>query len=530
MIERIIENWLINSTERIFQVPFCQILGLEGYKVLHLSSHGVSEHGKDIIAFDNKNFSCAFQLKTGDMNSSVWRQIYPEITELVEYPIEFPSIITTKKHRAILVTNGKITDEVKTKINALNRGYSRRKLPRLELITGKELLQKFIRAQGSFLPNEPRQMRDFFELYLSDGRLNINEEKFSNFIKGILFEETQKENNIIILRRITGSLLFTKYALYPYEKCNNHISIIKGLILFCSYLFALVEKTSLPKKYWESSYQLCWHAIKEHLEELKEEVIKRNNRFLEGNLTGDGGIVYKTRVTIIFGWLSAYELIQKAEDSSYTFDKSISDLIKDNFPHNFCLWGESATANFIMMGLFLSSLNEKEMATKVYEHVLTQIAIANNYESEKGLPDPYYSAEQVLAYLCKIPDYEIDLKSFIGTSYTLKTLIELLVREGKRDVLEKLWPPISKIQYCEYNPKPVWHTYFWRSEEGSEIQSPYESPQSWGKLNKEASAKPSNLPKIIEKNKNFLMLFLLTFPHRVKSDLVKLIDHNFLSL
>ena len=79
LIERIIENWLINSTERIFEVPFCQILGLEGYKVLHLSSHGVSEHGKDIIAFDNKNVPCAFQLKTGDITSSVWRKIFPEI-------------------------------------------------------------------------------------------------------------------------------------------------------------------------------------------------------------------------------------------------------------------------------------------------------------------------------------------------------------------------------------------------------------------------------------------------------------------
>jgi len=159
----------------MYQIPFCQVLCLKGYKVLHLSSHGVTEHGKDIIAKDAKGIPCAFQLKTGDIPSSAWRRIFGEITELVEYPIDHPSIDPSRMHRAILVTNGKITDDVRTKITALNRGYRRRDLPRLELVTKEDLLHDFINSQGSFLPNEPKEIQDFLELYMSDGKANIEE-------------------------------------------------------------------------------------------------------------------------------------------------------------------------------------------------------------------------------------------------------------------------------------------------------------------------------------------------------------------
>lgn len=527
MIERIIENWLINSTERMYQIPFCQVLGLKGYKVLHLSSHGVSEHGKDIIAIDGKNVPCAFQLKTGDINPSVWRKIYGEITDLVEIPIDHPSIGTSIRHRAILVTNGRITDDVRTRITALNRGYKKRKLPKLEIIMGKELLQDFICAQGSFLPNEPKEIQDFLELYSSDGRVNLLEERFANFIKGTIFGDEQKLKKSTLLRKIASCLLLTKYSLFPYEKTNNYVSIIKGLIIFCSYIMALVEKTNLPKRYWESSYQLCWYEIKELFEKFREEVTKRNNRFLEGDITGDGGIVYKTRTTIILGWLSAYELIKKYNDFTYTLDESLYQLIMDNFPHNMFLWGESASIHFIMMGLFLSLLGKKEMAVNIYETALVTIAKSNNLKSEKGLANPYYSPDEILGAMVQQPDMEIDFSSFVGTSYSLKTLVDCLVREGRRDILEKLWYPISYMQYCEYIPEPIWHTYFWRSEEGNEILKPFDSPQSWRQLKKEAFLEPRNVPKKIAEDKNFLILFLLTFPHRVKSDLVKLIEHNF---
>lgn len=49
MIERVIENWLDNASEKTYQVPFCYMLVKQGHKIIHLSRHCGMEHGKDII-------------------------------------------------------------------------------------------------------------------------------------------------------------------------------------------------------------------------------------------------------------------------------------------------------------------------------------------------------------------------------------------------------------------------------------------------------------------------------------------------
>ena len=68
MIERVVENWLTRVSERQYQFPFCQVLVSKGFRVLHLSSHGPQEQGKDIIAVDANGQPVCFQLKTGDID------------------------------------------------------------------------------------------------------------------------------------------------------------------------------------------------------------------------------------------------------------------------------------------------------------------------------------------------------------------------------------------------------------------------------------------------------------------------------
>ena len=81
MLRKAVENWLIKTNERNYQTPFCQILMNKGYRIIYNSKHRSLEHGKDIIAIDNDNNSFAYQLKTGDINLRVWRNIKGEINE-----------------------------------------------------------------------------------------------------------------------------------------------------------------------------------------------------------------------------------------------------------------------------------------------------------------------------------------------------------------------------------------------------------------------------------------------------------------
>lgn len=87
MIDRIVENWLTNTNEIGYQIPFCQYLMTSNFTILHISTHGQMEQGKDIITLDENEKPCAFQLKSGTINVTIWRKIKGEIDELVEIPI-----------------------------------------------------------------------------------------------------------------------------------------------------------------------------------------------------------------------------------------------------------------------------------------------------------------------------------------------------------------------------------------------------------------------------------------------------------
>ena len=63
MIEKLLEDWLDSASERSYQASFVQMLGGQGYRVLHSTRHCALEYGKDVIAVAPDNVPCAYQLK-----------------------------------------------------------------------------------------------------------------------------------------------------------------------------------------------------------------------------------------------------------------------------------------------------------------------------------------------------------------------------------------------------------------------------------------------------------------------------------
>jgi hypothetical protein len=499
-----------------------------GYKVLHLSSHGQMEQGKDIIAIDKNGVPCAFQLKAGNITTRVWRDIKGEIDELIEIPINHPSVDKSVKHRAILVTNGTITDKIRRDIDDRNANFRNKGLSELEIIVGSELLAEFIKIHGSFLPSEPKDFKTFLELFLSDGTDMLNKELFSNFLTSILFEKKETESYSIIRQKIASGILLSQYALSPYELKNNHVAIVEGWTLLCAYVFGLVEKYGPPEKYWLPSYKLIIRGINERLFLLKEEVLSRNN-YIEGGALGDGDIIYKVRMTIVLGWLSAFELFQKRIDRKYELDDRIYGYIKEYYPNKTWFWGESAIPLFILMSLFLSEYRDEGLSNSIISDLLLEIAMENNIREGKGIPDPYYSPKEVIGSIFGMPEFEIEWKSFLGSSYHLSVLVDILVRRNKRNILNELWSGISYFDNFEFVPETNWHIFLWRNKTGEVISEFYKSPQSWKELNGKAFSKNLKLPKILKTNPEFLYYFLLTCPHRLSKDLIKLIDKSYVN-
>lgn len=529
MIERIVENWLTSSTERVYEVPFCQLLLSKGFRLIHQTTHGPTEQGKDIVTRDPKGVPCAFQLKTGDIKTREWREISGEINELIELAIDHPNIKPSEKHRAVLVTNGKLSDDVRTKITNLNRANRRRKLAPLETITGAELLTDFVKYFGEYLPASPKDFSLFLSLYLGDGTENLSEETLANFVEGLLITNKHKNLSARAKRELAGStLVMVTYALKTYTDKANHLAVAKGYTLYCSNLLAAASKLEMSTAQWRASFDLGWAAIDRESEILKEETLAKKGILLEGDIFGDGGIVYRVRTTILLGWLAGFEVARYLKDTDYKIDLSLADLIRDQ---EIFYFGEYATIYLMMMAFYMELIGDKFYSNKILAEALQSLALQNSIRRNKfrPMPDPYARPESIIENLYGITDprdqaEQIDFESFRGCSFTITSLIDALVRRNERDAIAAIWRDLSHIQHAEYLPNPKWESYLWRSHRGVEKNTAFPMTGSWTSLRQDSSTPPQFMPPFLQSMPWFCIAFLLTYPHRTSPDLIKLID------
>ena len=174
MRERLVEDWLSKVSERSLEVPFCHLLSGEGHTVVHLSRHGETEQGKDILAKDPHGIPCAYQVKCpgrSRLTQRLWdHEVRDQVARLVELRIRHPSIPGSADHRPILVVNGSLDETIRQEIVDRNRRWENRGYRPLEVIVRDDLLRRFISLGSDLWPSELESARTLLELYLSDGR------------------------------------------------------------------------------------------------------------------------------------------------------------------------------------------------------------------------------------------------------------------------------------------------------------------------------------------------------------------------
>ncbi len=518
MIERIIENWLSNTNERGFEIPFCQYLISNGHKVLWLSIHGPGEQGKDIITIDENGVPCAYQLKSGYINDNVWGKIKREIEDLIEIPINYPGIDKNAPHRSILVTNNALSPDVKDAIDDRNLWYKQRGSNGLELMLGRELLGNFLEVNGTFLPTRLPDMKSFLELFLFEGKELLSKDSFANFIETLFF--TEDTRNIELKRKIANAILLTQYLMEPYELQKNHISIIEGWVILHSYILALVEKNGLSEKDWLQSQKIIVEKINGQLGFLKDEFLSKTDYLEDG---WDGGLYYKARLTIVLGWLSAYELHLKETDTNYHVDNRICLSIKQLY-HDLWFSGESVTPLFLMMFKICEASGNTSFSNKIICDLAIELVFRNAAKEKNCLPNPYISIQQVIDHFYGHSDEKLDLETFSGESFHLSVLVDALVRRNRHDLLNEFWKNVTYIMNSEFRPEEKWNLLKWHCKEGSQINFFYDMPQSWKMLeNKALNLEIGCLPNSLIKSP-IHHYFLLAYPHRLTSDTFKLVD------
>ena len=306
MLERVVENWLIKTNEHGFfgyELAFCQLLTGEKHHVVHLTRHGPTEKGKDIISIAPDGMPCAFQLKDvrgSKFKLTAWKKELEQIIELIELPINHPAV-TSLKRRVYLVINGDLDEEVLAEINLRNQAASSRQLPKLEVITKGQLISRFMTLHTNLWPIQLEQEKELLELYLANGRGCIEKSKLSRLLTSLLplaptSIELKKDD---LSRCLAGAALFTTYVLSPYAKHGNHVALVEGWVIYLAHLLAIKERYKLEEKYWRNSFDITIIAIQEALKNLWQEMCERGS-YVEGEPLSDVPF-YRGRMTWILG-------------------------------------------------------------------------------------------------------------------------------------------------------------------------------------------------------------------------------------
>lgn len=356
-----------------------------------------------------------------------------------------------------------------------------------------------------------------------DGFEILDKPQFTAFMEEMFFVDRTNTKQAL-RKKIASTILLTQYILEPFEKSENHLSIIEGWTILCSYVFGLAEKYNLDEKMYNQSFVIILDKINYQLEVLKKEFFSRKN-YLEGFY--DGGLFYKARVTLVLGWLSAFELYKKNLQIDYQIDSRVYESIKKFYGSITWYWGESATPLFFVMSKLAQQYGDNFLSNKIIIYMIIDIVFKNRngFQNQNDcLPDPYYSHKDVLNHYYGPSEQKIDMGSFSGSSYHLGALVDVLVRRKRRDLLNEVWKLVSHIFVSEVRDYELWETFRWRCKSGEQFDSFYNNPQSWQPLEISAcTIDEQTLPKNLRANP-FSYYFLNCYPHRLNKVTTKLID------
>lgn len=535
LLEKVIENWLDKAGEKTFQEAFCAMLAAEGHIIIHLTRHCAMELGKDIITIGPDGIPCAYQLKGnpgGKLSLSQWRgEINKQVIDLVSGKITHPSLDPSlPHHKAFLVTNGEIEEEVSRAIDDMNRGWANQGLSqRLEVIVRGQLLEKAKGLGLNLWPSELLDTKTLLELLLACGKSPLLKEKLIHLFEGIFLFHNEEASNKIKkdgLRRIASSAaLLCAVATSSYKTQTNHLAEIEAWTIYLGYLFGAVERWNFEPQLVETEIQLAIDAIYNSLHRLYEELTMRSD-YTEGDpLIDKIYIPYKIRMTWLIGLMSIFYLLRReTKEPENEIEKFILRFCSTH-QSEMILAGESLIPLYLALywKLRLSNQGKPE---KVLCKLLVFLSERNQMESKyPPLANPYYLTENLIPNLVGLEDAPDD--SFRGYSYMLEPLIHLGVKRNMKKLLQKIWPNITRIGFKSFIFMEKWHFYGWRNTVGSNFVEIPAPTQYWNDLVTKANDdNGDSLPSTIKNYPAIFLLMLIVYPFRMNADGVRWLDKN----
>ena len=533
MLERVIENWLDKATERSFEKPYCYMLAAEGHTIIHLTRHSDMEMGKDIITIAPDGTPCAFQLKVGNISLKKWRkEVSSQIDDLVVGKIKHPSVDSSKHHRAYLVTNGKIEEQVCRAIDDRNQTWASQNQPylRLKTVVRGQLIEQAKGLGIDLWPTELTDIKTLLELFLENGQGALPKEKLASLFESTFplkpLDNGKEPSKPHCERVIASAAILCAIATSSFSNENNHVAEIEAWTLYIAYVLALAERWGLPAKAYRNEFEIATQSIYHSLANLCDEIkkrIKEQEHLIEGDLLADS-YVYQVRVTWLLGLMGIYALWRGSKgEPKDEVDDFLREFCQEKWDQ-WALWGEAAIPQLLAFFWYLRKIDSTRRPEDWLGFLISSVCQLNGPRGGGLLASPYYEAEDILPHIIGVPEEPL-MDSFEGHSYALEGLIHLYVRRNWKQSMKSLWPAVTRLAYLSFEPETFCDFYRWRNIEGTnKIESP-KHRQEWAELRALAAESEGKcIPRSIKDHPILLLLFLCVYPHRMNAEILRWLD------
>ncbi len=523
MLERLIENWLINTGERGYEVAFAQLLAAEEHRVLQGPVHHPFEHGKDILTFAPDGQLHAYQLKGPNvLNIESFEEIQGQLLALVGAAVTHPAVSPARRaDRVFLVTNASLTPPVRDRIEKFNLGNLPAGLPPIEPVEREQLLGRFIAAHGKYLPQTLPDIRNLLELYYSDPASLFPVRRFAAYLNAILPFPPQVVTMPDCRKAVANVTLLTAYAVASWTRADNHLCVAQAWLTVCLTLLRFAAFRGLDESVWVGSYELSLEAARAAIASLSREAAEAPDVAVPDLVEG---LVYPSRALIVGGLLAAYFL---SERTIGFVDRAGQDhirtVLKREVPH-MVIVGESDVPAIFVVALALEQIGEIKMARQLMVSLVANLSKLNQRHSKSPFPDPYHDAEEVL--LSKLgADSDLEGEGFDGRSYMLHIGVEWLARRLWRQHLATFWSSITRVQFLEFQPSTP-DNYLAVEDNDGELRMWFAGqPQSWAVLVAQSTdLDKALLPQLLWSRRELMPYLPILFPHRLTATLAKAVD------
>lgn len=539
MLERLLESWLDNASERSYQVAFCQLLAAEGHRVVHSTRHHPIEFGKDIISVAPDGVPCAYQLKGnpgGRLTLEEFRQIQPQLWQLATQSITFPGV-PRKTHRSYLVTNGYVEEDVQKSLSEINcqLAHGRRPHPRIELITRGDLLLSCTKLGSSLWPSGREDVDRLLRFLVHDGHDLLPLAELHKLLSKALYldEDIPKVPTRAEGRRVaTSTAILLSTALREFSRVGNHFAAISGWTLYCAYVIAMCERHGFELGgVFRQALDIAIRQIKDELCALCDETDG-----LEFAIEGDGfadfavyqwrAVLLRALMSLLWFWLRG-EVDESAERRR---DLIEAYLAKSGGVTHF--WGEAATPQLLATH-WKRRASDPTMRADLELAGILKFVLASNCESKLApLANPYYSYEDVFRNSARgflsPKSNPLEDEAFKGSSFFALSLFHLLVRTGLKAPCFDLWPDLTRLGHKSFLPAEPWRYCLWRSAVGTESMHQLPLTRNWLDVKNEArSVACGEVPKALRDEDCLLLLFVIVAPFRATPNVVRFLGWRF---